>query len=146
MAGGVPIGAFICSEKVAKAFHAGDHGTTFGGNPLACAAANVVLDTVPNEKFLNHVEEVGKYFKNKLIELQQKHSAQISEVRGEGLILGLQLSNSKKSGVEIVNECMQRGAIINCTVGTVLRFIPPLIITNEQVDEVTKILDEVLSE
>ena len=146
LAGGVPIGAFICSEKVAKAFHAGDHGTTFGGNPLACAAANVVLDTVPNEKFLAHVEEVGKYFKNKLIELQQKHSGQISEVRGEGLILGLQLSNSKKSGVEIVNECMKRGAIINCTVGTVLRFIPPLIITNEQVDEVTKILDEVLSE
>ena len=146
LAGGVPIGAFICTEKVAKAFHAGDHGTTFGGNPLACAAANVVLDTVPNEKFLAHVEEVGNYFKNKLIELQQKHSAQISEVRGEGLILGLQLSNSKKSGVEIVNECMQRGAIINCTVGTVLRFIPPLIITNEHVDEVTKILDEVLSE
>ena len=146
LAGGVPIGAFICTEKVAQAFHAGDHGTTFGGNPLACAAANVVLDTVPNEKFLNHVVEVGNYFKNKLIELQQKHSAQISEVRGEGLILGLQLSNSKKSGVEIVNECMKRGAIINCTVGTVLRFIPPLIITNEQVDEVTKILDEVLSE
>ena len=146
LAGGVPIGAFICTEKVAQAFHAGDHGTTFGGNPLACAAANVVLDTVPNEKFLNHVVEVGNYFKNKLIELQQKHSAQISEVRGEGLILGLQLSNSKKSGVEIVNECMTRGAIINCTVGTVLRFIPPLIITNEQVDEVTKILDEVLSE
>lgn len=146
LAGGVPIGAFICTEKVAQAFHAGDHGTTFGGNPLACAAANVVLDTVPNEKFLNHVVEVGNYFKNKLIELQQKHSAQISEVRGEGLILGLQLFNSKKSGVEIVNECMTRGAIINCTVGTVLRFIPPLIITNEQVDEVTKILDEVLSE
>lgn len=146
LAGGVPIGAFICTEKVAKAFHAGDHGTTFGGNPLACAAANVVLDTVPNEKFLAHVEEVGNYFKNKLVELQQKHSAQISEVRGEGLILGLQLSNSKKSGVEIVNECMQRGAIINCTVGTVLRFVPPLIITNEHVDEVTNILDKVLSE
>ena len=145
LAGGVPIGAFICTEKVAQAFHAGDHGTTFGGNPLACAAANVVLDTVPNEKFLAHVEEVGGYFKNKLIELQQKHSSQISEVRGEGLILGLQLSNSKKSGVEIVNECMQRGAIINCTAGNVLRFIPPLIITNEQVDEVINILDAVLN-
>ena len=146
LAGGVPIGAFICTEKVAKAFNPGDHGTTFGGNPLACAAANVVLDTVPNEKFLAHVEEVGKYFKDKLIELQQKHSEQISEVRGEGLILGAQLSNPKKSGVEIVNECMRRGAIINCTVGTVLRFIPPRIITNEQVDEVIKILDEVFGE
>ena len=146
LAGGVPIGAFICTEKVAQAFHAGDHGTTFGGNPLACAAANVVLDTIPEEKFLSHVEEVGNYFKNKLIGLQKKYPEQISEVRGEGLILGVQLSNPKKSGVEIVNECMKRGAIINCTVGTVLRFIPPLIITNEQVDEVINILDAVFAE
>ena len=145
LAGGVPIGAFICTEEVANAFHAGDHGTTFGGNPLACAAANIILDTVPNEKFLSHVEEVGNYFKNKLVELQKKFPEQISEVRGEGLILGLQLSNPKKSGVEIVNECMKRGAIINCTVGTVLRFIPPLIISKENVDEVINILDEVFS-
>lgn len=145
LAGGVPIGAFICTEEVANAFHAGDHGTTFGGNPLACAAANIVLDTVPEKNFLSHVEEVGNYFKNKLIELQKKFPEQISEVRGEGLILGVQLSNPKKSGVEIVNECMKRGAIINCTVGTVLRFIPPLIITKENVDEVINILDEVFS-
>ncbi|MBQ6297482.1 MAG: acetylornithine transaminase [Selenomonadaceae bacterium] len=146
LAGGVPIGAFICTEKVAQAFKPGDHGTTFGGNPLACAAANVVLDTIPDEKFLAHVEEVGKYFKDKLIGLQKKYPAQISEIRGEGLILGAQLDKPKKSGVEIVNECMKRGAIINCTVGTVLRFIPPLIITNEQVDEVINILDTVLGE
>jgi len=146
LAGGVPIGAFICTEEVAKAFKPGDHGTTFGGNPLACAAANVVLDTVPDEKFLAHVEEVGAYFKEKLIGLQKKYPAQIKEIRGEGLILGAQLDKPKKSGVEIVNECMKRGAIINCTVGTVLRFIPPLIITTAQVDEVINILDEVFSE
>ena len=146
LAGGVPIGAFICTEEVAQAFKPGDHGTTFGGNPLACAAANVVLDTVPNEKFLAHVEEVGKYFKNRLIDLQKKYPAQIKEIRGEGLILGAQLDKPKRSGVEIINECMKRGAIINCTVGTVLRFIPPLIITNEQVDEVINILDSVLGE
>lgn len=144
LAGGVPIGAFICTEEVAQAFKPGDHGTTFGGNPLACAAANVVLDTVPNEKFLAHVEEVGKYFKDKLIALQKKYPAQISEIRGEGLILGAQLDKSKLKGVEIVNECMKRGAIINCTVGTVLRFIPPLIITSAQVDEVIDILDAIL--
>ena len=143
LAGGVPIGAFICTEEVAQAFHAGDHGTTFGGNPLACAAANVVLDTVPQEKFLSHVEEVGEYFKGKLIELQQKHSDKISEVRGEGLILGCQLTD-KVNGVEIVNACMERGAIINCTAGMVLRFIPPLIIDKAQVDEVVKILEDVL--
>ena len=146
LAGGVPIGAFICTEEVAKAFKPGDHGTTFGGNPLACAAANVVLDTVPNEKFLAHVEEVGAYFKDKHIGLQKKYPTQISEIRGEGLILGAQLDKPKRSGVEIVNECMKRGAIINCTVGTVLRFIPPLIITREQVDEVINILDSVLEE
>ena len=146
LAGGVPIGAFICTEEVAKAFKPGDHGTTFGGNPLACAAANVVLDTVPDEKFLAHVEEVGAYFKDKLIGLQKKYPTQISEIRGEGLILGAQLDKPKRSGVEIVNECMKRGAIINCTVGTVLRFIPPLIITREQVDEVINILDNVLGE
>ena len=78
LAGGVPIGAFIVTEKVAKAFHAGDHGTTFGGNPLACAAANVVLDTIPNEKFLSHVEEVGKYFKDKLIDLQKKFPTKLA--------------------------------------------------------------------
>lgn len=146
LAGGVPIGAFICTENVAQAFKPGDHGTTFGGNPLACAAANVILDTVPDEKFLAHVEEVGKYFKDKLIGLQKKYPAQIREIRGEGLILGAQLDKPKKSGVEIVNECMKRGAIINCTVGTVLRFIPPLIITKKQVDEVINILDAVLGE
>ena len=146
LAGGVPIGAFICTEEVAKAFKPGDHGTTFGGNPLACAAANVVLDTVPDEKFLSHVEEVGAYFKDKLIGLQKKYTAQIKEIRGEGLILGAQLDKSKRSGVEIVNECMKRGAIINCTVDTVLRFIPPLIITREQVDEVISILDDVLGD
>ena len=146
LAGGVPIGAFICTEEVAHAFKPGDHGTTFGGNPLACAAANVVLDTVPNEKFLAHVETVGKYFKDKLLDLQKKYPAQIKEIRGEGLILGAELDKPKISGVEIVNECMKRGAIINCTVEKVLRFIPPLIITNEHVDEVINILDEVLAE
>lgn len=146
LAGGVPIGAFICTEEVARAFNPGDHGTTFGGNPLACAAANVVLDTVPDEKFLAHVEDVGAYFKDKLVGLQKKYPAQIKEIRGEGLILGAQLDKPKRSGVEIVNECMKRGAIINCTVGTVLRFIPPLIITPAQVDEVINILDGVLAD
>ncbi len=143
LAGGVPIGAFIATDEVAKAFHAGDHGTTFGGNPLACAAANVVLDTVPKEQFLAHVEEVGTYFKGKLEALQQSYPALMTEVRGVGLILGVQLT---KPGRDIVNKCLERGAIINCTAGTVLRFIPPLIITKAQVDEVMGILDTVLSE
>ncbi|MBO6304251.1 MAG: acetylornithine transaminase [Selenomonadaceae bacterium] len=142
LAGGVPIGAFIATEKVATAFHAGDHGTTFGGNPLACSAANVVLDTVPTESFLKNVQEVGRYFKEKLLDLQKKYPTAIKEVRGEGLILGAELNFE---GREIVNEVLKKGAIINCTAGNVLRFIPPLIIQKSDVDEVIRLLDEVLA-
>ena len=145
LAGGVPIGAFIVTEEVAQAFHAGDHGTTFGGNPLACAAANVILDTVPKEEFLNNVISIGDYFKGALIGLKTKYPELIAEVRGEGLILGAELKEGlSKSGTEIVNECMERGAIINCTVGKVLRFVPPLIIKKADVDAVIDILDAVL--
>ena len=144
LAGGVPIGAFIVTDEVAKAFHAGDHGTTFGGNPLACAAANVVLDTVPKPDFLAHVEEVGSYFKQQLEVLKAKHPALITEVRGTGLILGAELA-SAEHGRDIVNDCLAEGAIINCTAGKVLRFIPPLIITQEQVDAVIATLDDVLA-
>lgn len=145
LAGGVPIGAFIVTDEVAKAFKPGDHGTTFGGNPLACAAANVVLDTVPKADFLQQVEEVGSYFKGKLEALMKKYPALIKDVRGTGLILGAELS-SLEHGRDIVNGCLEKGAIINCTAGKVLRFIPPLIITKAQVDEVMNILDEVVSQ
>ena len=147
LAGGVPIGAFIVTEAVAHAFKPGDHGTTFGGNPLACAAANVVLDTIPDRKFLEHVVEVGSYFKDRLLDLQKKYPTLITEVRGEGLLLGAELSvENKKTGSEIVADCMERGVIINCTVGKVLRFVPPLIINNSHVDEVIGVLDGVMSE
>lgn len=143
LAGGVPIGAFIVTDAVAQAFKPGDHGTTFGGNPLACAAANVVLDTVPQADFLHNVETVGAYFKDKLAALKDKYPTLIQEVRGTGLILGAELT-SAAHGRDIVNDCLEKGAIINCTAGKVLRFIPPLIITQEQVDEVVAVLDDVL--
>ena len=108
---------------------------------MACAAANVVLDTVPRKEFLKNVEEVGAYFRQKLEDLQKKYPSLITEIRGKGLILGAQLS---KPGRDIVNEVLEKGAIINCTAGSVLRFIPPLIITKAQVDEVLGILDSVL--
>ena len=141
LAGGVPIGAFIASDKVAAAFHAGDHGSTFGGNPLACAAANVVLDKIGSGDILAHVNEVGAYLKQKLGGFQQKYPQLITEVRGMGLILGLQLT---KPGRDIVNACLDEGAIINCTAGDVLRFVPPLIVTKAQVDELCAILGKVL--
>lgn len=143
LAGGVPIGAFVARGEVAKAMKPGDHGTTFGGNPLACAAANVVLDTVPKAEFLGQIEKVGGYFKQQLVKLQEKFPSLIKEVRGEGLILGAELSKNN-IGRDIVNDCLAEGVIINCTVGKVLRFIPPLIITEEHVDEVIGALEKVL--
>ena len=137
LAGGVPIGAFMCTEAVAQSMQPGDHGTTFGGNPLACAAANVVLDTVATPAFLRHVSTVGRDFKEKLTVLQKRFPNLIKEIRGEGLILGAELT---KPGRRIVELFMKHGAIINCTVGNVLRFIPPLIVTEDQVDELIEIL------
>lgn len=141
LAGGVPIGAFIMTDAVAAAFHAGDHGTTFGGNPLACAAANVVLDTIVSDHLLENTKTIGAYLKSKLEVFKKKYPSLITEVRGTGFILGMQLT---KPGREIVDECLKYGAIINCTAGDVLRFVPPLITTKENVDELIGIMEKVL--
>ncbi|MBR3623554.1 MAG: aspartate aminotransferase family protein [Selenomonadaceae bacterium] len=140
LAGGVPIGAFATTEKVAKVLKPGDHGTTFGGNPLACAAANVILDTVPTKDFLRHVEEVGEYFKKKLFKLKEKYPDIIREVRGEGLMLGAELAFP---GRDVVDEVLKKGAIINVTSGNVLRFIPSLTIEKQHVDKVVELINEV---
>ena len=141
LAGGVPIGAFITSDKIADVLHAGDHGSTFGGNPLACAAADVVLATVGNEAFLKHVEEMGDYMKSRLEAIKAKFPTLVKEVRGVGLILGMEIN---KPGRDIVNACLEKGSIINCTAGNVLRFVPPLIVEKEHIDEVCDILEAVL--
>ena len=142
LAGGVPIGAFVVTDEVAGAFHAGDHGTTFGGNPLACAAANVVLDTVQKEGILGHVDKVGAYFREKLEGFRKKHPTLIKEVRGMGLLLGMELTTE---GRGIVDECLAQGAIINCTAGNVLRFVPPLIVKEAHIDELCAILEPILA-
>lgn len=141
LAGGVPIGAFITSDKIADVLHAGDHGSTFGGNPLACAAADVVLAIVGNEAFLKHVEEMGDYMKSRLEAIKAKFPTLVKEVRGVGLILGMEIN---KPGRDIVNACLEKGSIINCTAGNVLRFVPPLIVEKEHIDEVCDILEAVL--
>ena len=132
LAGGVPIGAFLATDKVASAFHPGDHGSTFGGNPLACAAACVVLDALTKDNLMKNAVEVGAYLKEKFNAYKEKYPTLIKDVRGRGLILGMELS---RPGREIANECLDYGAIINCTAGNVLRFVPPLNITKAHVDE-----------
>ena len=121
----------------------GDHGSTFGGNPLACAAANAVLDVIEEEKLLKNVNDMEKYFFQELNKLKDKYPQLITEVRGKGLIIGMELT---QMGRDIVNECMKYGAIINCTAGNVLRFVPPLNITTKHIDEVLTIVDKVLKD
>lgn len=141
LAGGVPIGAFMATDKVASAFHAGDHGSTFGGNPLACAATCVVLDALIDGNLMENAKEIGAYLQSKFEEYKAKYPNLIKEVRGRGLILGMELT---RPGREIANECLDYGAIINCTAGNVLRFVPPLNITKAHVDELISVLDKVL--
>ena len=136
--GGVPMGAILATEKVASAFVPGDHGTTFGGGPLVCAAANAVLDAFEEENILDNVNEVGEYF---IEELKKLDKEIIADVRGKGLMVGLELT---EPGAEYVNKFREAGFLINCTADKVLRFVPPLIITKEEIDEFVKALDEIL--
>ena len=136
--GGVPMGAILATEKVAAAFVPGDHGTTFGGGPLVCAAANAVLDAFDEENILDNVNEVGEYF---IEELKKLDKEVIADVRGKGLMVGLELT---KPGAEYVDKLREVGFLINCTADKVLRFVPPLIITKAEIDEFLKALDEIL--
>ncbi|WP_406535536.1 acetylornithine transaminase [Methanobrevibacter sp.] len=136
--GGVPMGGILATEKVAGAFVPGDHGTTFGGGPLVCAAANAVLDAFEEENILDNVNEVGEYF---ISELKKLDKDIIADVRGAGLMVGLELT---KPGAEYVDKLREAGFLINCTADKVLRFVPPLIITKEEIDEFVKALDEIL--
>lgn len=142
LGGGVPIGAFLATEKVASVFAPGDHGTTFGGNALATAAANAVLDIIAEERLLDNAESMGQYLLQTLRKLQAKYPALVTEVRGLGLMVGMKLT---KPGKDIVNQCMDKGIIINCTAGDVLRFVPPLTIQKTHVDEMVSVLDSVLA-
>jgi acetylornithine aminotransferase/acetylornithine/N-succinyldiaminopimelate aminotransferase len=143
IAGGIPMGAMLCSEKVSVAFTPGMHGTTFGGGPLACAVAIAVIDTILETHMLAHIREVGGYFKQKLRALAGKHEC-ISDVRGMGLMLGLEL-NSTELAENVAAQMLERKIIINRTSDTVLRFLPPYILENKHVDIAIAALDEILT-
>lgn len=142
LAGGVPIGAFLATDKVASAFHPGDHGSTFGGNPLACAASKAVLDTILEDDLLDNVNEVGAYLMDAIRALGEKYPTIIRSVRGKGFMVGIELT---REGREIVQACLDAKLIINCTAGNVLRLVPSLTIGKQQVDEMIAILDAVLA-
>lgn len=142
LAGGVPIGAFLATDKVASVFHPGDHGSTFGGNPLACAASKAVLETILEDKLLDNVNEVGAYLMDNIRSLGEKYPAIIRSVRGKGFMVGIELT---REGRGIVEACLKDKLIINCTAGNVLRLVPSLTIGKQQVDEMITILDAVLA-
>ena len=142
LGGGLPLGAMLAREEVAAAFQPGNHASTFGGNPLACAAGVAVMEVLFQENLVKKAEDIGDYLLQKLREIKEKHSF-VVEVRGRGLMSGMELNFE---GKDIVRRCLERGLLINCTAETFIRFLPPLIVTREEINEGVAILSSVLGE
>ncbi len=139
---GVPLGAFVAGEKVENTLEAGDHGSTYGGNPFATAAANAVFDLFEKKHVLENVNTVAPYLAQKLDELKDKYDF-IVDSRGLGLMRGLEFSCPVGP---IVSGCIKNGLIVISAGTNVIRFVPPLVITKENVDEMVEVLDKVLAE
>ncbi|MDD5454812.1 MAG: aspartate aminotransferase family protein [Candidatus Ratteibacteria bacterium] len=141
LGGGVPIGAVIANENVSSCISPGNHAATFGGNPLAAKAAVVTLKIILEEGLLENATAMGNYLKDKLHDLKNKY-AFIREVRGKGLMLGVEVNYSSK---EILKECMDKGLLVGTAGENVVRFLPPLIIQKQDIDKGIKILEGVLA-
>jgi len=137
---GYPLGALLTTDQVASAFGPGTHASTFGGNPLGMAAGIAVLRALLEDGILDNCREVGAYLRERLGELKKKHFM-IQEVRGMGLMVGMDLTID---GAAIVQRCLERGLLINCACEHILRFVPPLTISRDDVDRAVEILDEAL--
>ncbi|MGM0441432.1 MAG: aspartate aminotransferase family protein [Elusimicrobiota bacterium] len=137
LGGGLPLAATAVTDEVAECMEYGDHGSTFGGNPVACAAG---LATVKNidEQMLSRVREKGDYFKEKLLELSRKYRV-VREVRGKGLMLGMELGDA---GKELISYLLDKGYIANCTQKKIIRFLPPFTIDREDIDNITGCIEE----
>lgn len=140
--GGFPVAGFAVPERLAHVFKPGDHGGTFGGNPLACAAVYATLTTIKSEGLVDKVAEKGEYFKNELRKLQEKYPDKVTDVRGCGLMLGMEVAGE---GKPIVESCLANNVIVNCTAGNVIRIVPPLIISKEEIDIVVAALYKALA-
>ncbi len=138
LGGGIPIGAVLAKEHCC-AFGPGDHGTTFGGTPLACAAGLAVMNEVSREPFLAEVRQKGKYFKSRLEKLKAQFPELILDVRGRGLMLGMELTPEIKNS-DVQKELLKQGFIIGVAGHNTLRFVPPLIIREEQIDALVGVL------
>jgi acetylornithine/N-succinyldiaminopimelate aminotransferase len=140
LGGGLPIGACLATDEVAAAFTPGTHASTFGGNPLACSAALAVMRVLLEGRVLAQSRTVGQYLAKNLLELKDRHP-NVKDARGLGLLQGLELTID---GKPVVTDCLHRGLLINCTMDRVLRFVPPLIITQREIDRLVDVLADVL--
>jgi acetylornithine/N-succinyldiaminopimelate aminotransferase len=142
LGGGVAIGAMMAKPEVAASLVPGKHASTFGGNCLACAAGVATIEAIEEDHLLEHAAEMGRYAQDRLRSLKDKHAA-IDHVRGIGLMIGVQLT---RPGAPLVARCLEKGLRINCTHDTVIRFMPAMIVTKEQIDQAVDIFDTVLAE
>jgi acetylornithine/N-succinyldiaminopimelate aminotransferase len=142
LGGGMAIGAMMAKSEIAASLVPGTHASTFGGNPMACAAGIAVIEAIEEGKLIENAVEMGKYATDKLNQLKEKHTI-IDHVRGKGLMIGIQLTTA---GGDIVSKCLENGLRINCTQDTVLRFMPSMAVTKEELDDAIAILDNVMSQ
>jgi len=142
LGGGVPIGAMLATDKVALAFQPGTHASTFGGNPLVCAAAVTTIETLLEDGFiLDQCNRMSEYMKERLINLREKFPHLIADIRGLGLLIGMELTRDCDS---VVKACLEMGVLVNCAAGNVLRFIPPLIVQKKDIDHLINVLEKAL--
>lgn len=139
LGGGMPVGAFLCREKVAQAMDFGDHGTTFGGNPLACAAALACMDAIEDENLMAEALEKEEYLRTRI---EQEFSGEITEIRGAGLMIGIEFPFETKA---LAADLLKEGIISNSTAGNVLRLVPPLVITKDDIEAMIKAMQNTLS-
>ncbi|MGE4282465.1 MAG: aspartate aminotransferase family protein [Clostridia bacterium] len=142
LGGGIPIGAVCAKQNAANAFEPGDHGSTFGGNPFACTAGLTVLETLFDDGIIENAEKMGIYFNNKLEELKDKYTV-INEIRGQGLMIGLEFKQDISK--DLMKKLFEKGFLVGSVGTKVLRFLPPLIITEEDINKIVEALDEILS-
>ena len=146
LAGGIPIGAMLCKDSCA-AFEPGNHASTFGGNPFVCASALAVLDTLENEGILQNVQQRGEQLRVKLRAIAQKYSNLFTEVRGWGLINGIELrSDIELTSIQVVKAAMEKGLLLAPAGPKVLRFVPPLVVSQSEVDEAVTILEDAIAQ
>ncbi|MFH1784576.1 MAG: aspartate aminotransferase family protein [bacterium] len=140
LGGGMPIGAMIAADKISSVLGPATHASTFGGSPIVCAASIATLETIKKEKLIANANKMGRYLYDKLVNLQEKYPV-VTRIKGKSLMVGIELSIP---GDPVFKECVKRGLLINCTQGNILRFLPALNVTKEQINKAVSIIDKAI--